>query len=138
MGEAAPHLDLPAGKDAITPMADWAEARAAALGLDAGTVFAVRLCVEEAVTNIVRYAYDGEPGDHHVIGLDADLRDGSACFSVVDGGRPFDPVSAEEPGREGTILDATVGGRGIRLMRQFTKAMRYERRDGRNRLTLVF
>lgn len=137
MSDGLARIEAQADKDVITDLAEWAEARAARLALNDETQSLIRLCIEEAVTNIIRHAYDDGPA-HHVICVESGTENGAPCFIVSDDGRPFDPVAADEPGREGNILDATVGGRGIRLMRKFTKAMRYDRRDGRNHLTLFF
>ncbi len=131
------HLEVSGSEECIIAAADWAEARAVALALESHSVFAVRLCMEEAVTNLVRHAYDDEPS-RHVIALDAWSSDDATIFTITDDGRAFDPVTADDPGREGTILDASVGGRGLRLMRRFTKSMRYSRKNGLNCLSLVF
>jgi anti-sigma regulatory factor (Ser/Thr protein kinase) len=37
-----------------------------------------------------------------------------------------------------SLEEAKVGDLGIHLMRSFASGMHYERRDGRNRLTLQF
>ncbi len=56
------------------------------------------------------------------------------CFS--DDGTPFDPTTAimkEKPFEE---LDG--GGMGLGMIRKTASDIRYERKDGRNELTLVF
>lgn len=131
------HLDLSAAKDCIIAAADWAEAAITGFGLNADLAFAARLCVEEAVTNIVRYAYE-EEATARPLSLSASVFGGQAMIIVEDKGRPFDPLTAEIPAREGHILDATIGGRGLRLMRAFTSGMTYERLGDHNRLMMAF
>ncbi len=130
-------VELVAGLSAITAAAEWIAAWAGAHGLESDTAFAMRLCVEEAVTNIVSYAYDDDPGRHRVV-VTAAADAGGARVTVVDDGRPFDPAAAREPGREDSIQTATIGGRGIRLMRRFSQGLAHSRADGRNTLSLSF
>jgi anti-sigma regulatory factor (Ser/Thr protein kinase) len=128
-------LEVAASKAAIAQAAEWAECWAEAQSLDHDTRFAIRLCVEEATVNIVSYAYDDTPG---LIILEAAPFAGGARITILDDGRPFDVVRATDPGREEDIHSATVGGRGIRLMRAFSQGIDYERVGDRNRLTLIF
>ncbi len=136
-GAEADTVELTAGRAAITAAAEWIDAWARAHGLDADAVFAMRLCVEEAVTNIVSYAYDDDPAGHRVT-VAAAAQPGGARVTIVDDGRPFDVAAAEDRGREGNIQSATVGGRGIRLMRKFSHGLTHARADGRNVLSLTF
>ena len=136
-GGEADRVELTAGMAAITVAADWIDAWARAHGLDADSAFAMRLCVEEAVTNIVFYAYDDDPG-RHLVTVAAAAQPGGARVTIVDDGRPFDVAAARDRGREGTIETATIGGRGIRLMRKFSEGLSHARTDGRNVLSLTF
>jgi anti-sigma regulatory factor (Ser/Thr protein kinase) len=136
-GGEADTVELTAGMAAITAAADWIDAWARAHELGADAAFAMRLCVEEAVTNIVSYAYDDDPG-RHVLAVEAVAEAGGARVTIVDDGRPFDAAAAHDPGREGSIETATVGGRGIRLMRSFSRGLSHTRSAGRNRLSLTF
>lgn len=126
-----------AEKAIIFELTEWAEAWATAHGLDQETAFAVRLCVEEAVTNIVFYAYDDDhaPGD---VSVTAARTSEGVMVTITDQGRPFDVATADDPGREGDIMSATIGGRGIRLMRSFSNRLAYQRLGQSNRLTLTF
>lgn len=130
-------LELSADQRAITEASEWAQARAAECNMDADTLFAVQLCVEETVTNVVTYAFD-TTSRPPVIALSAWYENARFRVEVMDNGTPFDPISMQSPGREGTIENATIGGRGLRLIRAFTKAIEY-RHDGEfNRFTLTF
>jgi serine/threonine-protein kinase RsbW len=96
---------------------------------------ALQLCLEEAVANIIMYgAMDG--GLEIAIELE---RDGQTLIArIEDNGRPFDPTQKPSPRPAITLEDAKIGNLGIHLMRSFASHMDYERRKGRNRLTLRF
>jgi serine/threonine-protein kinase RsbW len=90
----------------------WAAQHAKAAGFDKDAVFAIELAVGEAVTNIIRHAYDNQPG--HKIHLSLTIDDTKFSLQILDFGRKFDPDSLPPPN-----LDAPrEGGYGIFLMKQ--------------------
>ena len=98
--------------------------------------FAVQLCLEEAVANVIMY---GGPVDGRLeIAVEVERGDGTLVARIEDNGRQFDPTRAPAPSPATSLEEARVGDLGIHLMRSFADGMHYERRDGRNRLTLRF
>ena len=94
----------------------------------------VLLAVEEAVTNVIRYAYgDGEG----LIRLTAACRDGNLVFELRDSGQAFDPTQVPEADVTLPAEERTPGGLGLLLVRRIMDEVRYQRTDGENRLTLV-
>jgi Histidine kinase-like ATPase domain len=57
---------------------------------------------------------------------------------IEDTGSKFDPTQFPALSMAKSLEDAKVGDYGIHLMRSFASGMHYERREGRNRLTLRF
>jgi serine/threonine-protein kinase RsbW len=96
--------------------------------------FAVQLCLEEAVANVIMYGGT----DRLEIAVEVERNDGALVALIEDNGRQFDPTQAPAPSRATSLQDATIGDLGIHLMRSFASGMHYERRNGRNRLTLRF
>ena len=94
--------------------------------------FAVQLCLEEAVANIIMYG--GAKYDAIVIAVELERHYGSLVARIEDNGRQFDPTRAPGPVPAASLDEAKVGDLGIHLMRSFANGMDYERRDGRNRL----
>lgn len=96
--------------------------------------YVVELALEEILTNIVRYAYAAQAGP-----IDVHMRrdPDTLVLAFEDAGRPFDPTLRDASPAGGALETATVGGRGILMMRNLTESMRYERRGDRNRLELV-
>lgn len=119
----------------------WAEDVVGRMGVSTSTSFAIRLCLEEAFSNIVRHSFvdgvDGSKIDKN-IHLTLERSDSAVMMTIEDGGIAFDPRSVTAPAAPQSIEDAIVGGQGINLMRQFTQQMDYERLDRRNRLRLRF
>ncbi len=59
-------------------------------------------------------------------------------LTVEDDGPAFDPLLQPEADTESDLDDRAIGGLGLHLIRGFARALRYERGDGRNRLTALF
>ena len=98
--------------------------------------FAVQLCLEEAVANIIMYG--AAKDDALVIAVELERNCGALVARIEDNGRQFDPTRAPPPAPAASLDEAKVGDLGIHLMRSFANGMDYERRNGRNRLTLRF
>src|SRR6266702_5904351 len=98
--------------------------------------FAVQLCLEEAVANIIMYG--AARGDRLEIAVELERNGGTLVARIEDNGRQFDPTRAPPPAVATSLEQAKVGDLGIHLMRSFASGMDYELRNGRNRLTLRF
>lgn len=97
-------------------------------------VFNLNLVLEEAVVNIINYAYPKE--DHQWIYLSAKLQDGTIILVLTDTGKEFDPTIAPEADITLSADEREIGGLGIFLIRQIMNEVKYERIDGKNVLTL--
>ena len=106
-----------------------------AIQLDEATATNVCLAVEEAVVNVMRYAYtDGSKGE---IRVSATASSDKLTFEIRDDGKPFDPTAAENPDITLSARQRPIGGLGIFLMRQYMDAMSYKREFDSNVLTLT-
>lgn len=115
---------------AIGPAEAWLEQHGA--GPDAA--YLALLAIEELVTNSMKYGYDD--GAEHTIEIVFTVEGATLTVTVIDDGRPFDPLAAPEPDLDVPVEERGAGGLGIFLLRKMADAMSYERRDGTNRVTL--
>jgi anti-sigma regulatory factor (Ser/Thr protein kinase) len=116
-------------------LARWVETRMEGEG-SADLKFAVALCLEEAVANIVMHR--GAMRDEIKIAVQIESDGKSLTATIEDNGRSFDPTQLVPPARAASLDAATVGDLGVHLIRSFSSNMEYARRSGRNRLTLRF
>jgi anti-sigma regulatory factor (Ser/Thr protein kinase) len=116
-------------------LAGWIEGFAGQ-GMSPDVSFAVQLCLEEAVANIIMYG--AAKDDRLEIAVELERNGGTLVARIEDNGRQFDPTRAPSPSVATSLEEAKIGDLGIHLMRSFASGMDYERRDGRNRLTLQF
>lgn len=94
----------------------------------------VRLAVEEAVVNVIDYAYpEGVEGDIEI----KLMTDGNSFrVQIIDSGIPFDPTAQVRADTSLSAEERQIGGLGILLVRELMDSINYERIDGKNILTL--
>lgn len=119
----------------LRPLSIWALETARQLGCPAERCPDVDLCLTEVVANVIRHGYTDDALHEILIELDREPR--ALVLSVEDDARPFDPL-AQPVLQPRSLEEARPAGRGIALFRSTADSVRYERREGRNRLTLRF
>jgi serine/threonine-protein kinase RsbW len=119
----------------LSRLSSWIEDAAQSCALDPTTSFAVQLCVDEAVANIVTHGDDAK-ASRIVVTLQ---RVADECvLQIEDDGPPFDPTRVADPKPATSLETAKIGGLGVHLMRKYSTGMHYERAAGQNRLRLTF
>ena len=118
----------------ITRLYEFIEEMGNDFSLSPDIVFNLNLVLEEAVVNVINYAYPKE--DHQYIYLSATMKDGSIVLVLTDTGKEFDPTAAPEADITLSADERQIGGLGIFLIRQIMNEVRYERIDNKNILTL--
>lgn len=118
----------------ITRLYEFIEEMGNDFSLSPDIVFNLNLVLEEAVVNVINYAYPKE--DHQYIYLSATMKDGSIVLVLTDTGKEFDPTAAPEADITLSADERQIGGLGIFLIRQIMNEVRYERIEGKNVLTL--
>jgi serine/threonine-protein kinase RsbW len=118
----------------------WVEAIVAEHAIPPDTAFSIHLCLEEAISNVIRHGYSGQPG--HTLTADyASPKAHELIFTIEDQAPAFDPLDPsliEELPAPVAEDFLRPGGRGILLMRRFSSSIAYQRLADGNRLTIGF
>lgn len=114
----------------IPTLAEWIDS----LDLPQELNMPINLALEEAVSNVMLYAYPGSSGQ---VLVEAEHSAEQITFTISDSGIPFDPTAQTEPDLTLTAEERPIGGLGIHLVKQIMDSIRYERKDNRNILTLT-
>ena len=115
----------------IPVLAQWIDS----LDLPESLHMPINLALEEAVSNIMLYAYpEGEKGEIHI---EARKEDNRITFVITDSGKPFDPTAVAEPDITLSAEDRAIGGLGIHLVKQIMDSVKYEYIDGKNILVMT-
>ena len=119
----------------VSQLEGWLETVSRELECPESLIPSLNLALEEAVTNVILYAYP--KGIYGPVELDA-LREGNSLkFVLSDSGKPFDPTARPDADVNASLEDRQIGGLGIHLVRSIMDAVSYEYRDGRNILTMT-
>lgn len=97
--------------------------------------YAIYLCLEEMVTNVISYAWPDD-GDEHTIAIRLSVDDEFIKVEIEDDGLEFNPVTFGEPDTTLSVEDRPIGGLGIHLVKQTMDDVFYQRVEGRNVLIL--
>lgn len=95
----------------------------------------LKLAIEEAVVNVINYAYPA--GEKGKISIEASATDTALKFKISDTGVAFAPTDAPDVDTSLTAEERQIGGLGIFLVRQLMDTINYERIEGKNVLTLT-
>lgn len=118
----------------VPQLTDFVDLVCEKVNFDAATTMQMNLAMEEAVVNVMNYAYpEGTTGDIHIVAAANDKR---LKFIISDNGIPFDPTMRKEVDTTLSAEERPIGGLGIHLVTQLMDSINYERKDNMNVLTL--
>jgi sigma-B regulation protein RsbU (phosphoserine phosphatase) len=94
----------------------------------------LNLAIEEAVVNVMDYAYsEGQRGD---VDIEVTADQQWLTFVISDTGIAFDPTAKEDVDTTLSAEERPIGGLGIFLVRQLMDVIDYKREGNKNVLTL--
>lgn len=102
-------------------------------------LFKTQLIVEELLTNIAKYSYEGKANKtvNFVCGYVYFDGKKSILIQLTDNGLPFDPfMDAKTPDVDTPIEDRQIGGLGLFLVKEVATHYTYARIDGINQIQI--
>ena len=103
-------------------------------GVEPKKVFNVELTLEEALVNIMNYAYEGKAGDIEVV-CRSDNREWFVV-EIIDSGKAFDVTSVPPPDLTTDLSERKVGGLGLLFIKSLIDGAAYRREGEKNVLEL--
>ncbi|MBP5776026.1 MAG: ATP-binding protein [Prevotella sp.] len=128
------HLTLPNDIEAIHQLNEFIDKFCEEEGIGMNIAMSLNLAIEEAVVNVMNYAYP--VGTVGYVDIEAEADEKNVTFVISDTGKPFDPTRKEEPDITLSAEERPVGGLGIHLVRQIMDTITYDYADHKNILTL--
>jgi len=115
---------------------DEIDAHLAPLPVSPKRKYAVRLALDELLSNVIRYAYDDDA--RHRIDLKLET-DAPFHLTIADDGKPFDPTAdAPPPVLDGPVEDRPIGGLGLHILKKMGLRLAYRREANRNVVRVDF
>ena len=108
---------FPAQYESLEKVRQFVAQQAEKCGYKENEVFGIKIAVDEAFTNIINHAYQGECIEE----VHCSCIENKKGFTVkmVDSGRPFDPENIPEPDLKSSLEERVMGGLGVHLMRSY-------------------
>lgn len=120
----------------ISKLGEWTRIICNRNGIsDHTSLFNIQLAVEEAVVNVMNYAYPGQK--NQPIYLEAKVEESAIDFIIRDNGVQYDPTQNESPDIDLPTEECNIGGLGVFLYTQLLDAVTYKYENNQNVLTLT-
>ena len=119
----------------VKELSDFVKDVVGRLGVESSMARKLRLAVEEAVVNVMEYAYPA--GMEGKVTVSIRWNGKRLKFVITDTGVVFDPTETAQTDTSLSAEDRPIGGLGILLVRELMDFINYERIDGQNILTLI-
>ena len=127
-------LVLPCDLQEVPRLNAFVEEVCQEVGFDQIVTAQMKVAVEEAVVNVMKYAYPA--GQQRDVTIEAASNDARLKFTIIDCGKPFDPTVQSAADTTLPAKERKIGGLGIHIIRQNMDSINYERIDQLNVLTL--
>lgn len=125
--------------DEISLSLAWIDSIARGLDLSEDQDYALRLCAEELLTNVVLHNRQSSPdGSALRLRITLAAKADGAVLTIEDSGVPFDIVNAPSRTADQPLDRLQPGGLGVGLVKRFASGLEYQRIQDRNKVIAEF
>ena len=128
-------LTIAATVENIETVTDFVNEQLEALDCPMKAQMQIDIAIDELFGNIAHYAYNPDVGDAtvRVEVIDAPL---SVIITFIDGGVPYDPLTAADPDTSLSAEERSLGGLGIFMVKKSMDEITYRYENGSNILSI--
>lgn len=124
------------GLEEVSRLPLFLEDIAGETAMDAAEMMSLNVALEEALVNVIRYAYPQSEIGKIVLSSVWDKKNRELCFCLKDWGKAFDPLTVPEADVTLSLEERPIGGLGIFLMRKIMDEVAYKREGDCNVLIM--
>lgn len=95
----------------------------------------IDIAIDELFSNIAHYAYTPDVGNA-TVRVEVTQEPLAVIITFIDGGVPYDPLTAADPDITLSAQERQVGGLGIYMVKKSMDEITYEYKDGKNILSI--
>jgi serine/threonine-protein kinase RsbW len=130
------HDTFPGRYENLEKICDLVSDEAILAGFDDSAVYAIQTAVDEACSNIIEHAYQGE--DRGTIEITVNTEADCLTIRLIDTGKPFDPTKIPEPDINASLEERDNHGLGLFFMNKLMDDISFEfSKETGNILTMV-
>jgi serine/threonine-protein kinase RsbW len=104
-------------------------------GIDEAACYEVRLALEEAISNTIKYGYDDQ--QPRTIYVRVEFENRELLLEIEDDANEFNPLEAPAPDLSLPVEQKPIGRLGIYLMRSIMDQVDYRRVGTKNMLRMI-
>lgn len=129
-------LKLPSETDNLEIIREVVSKVASKVGFTTDDVSKIELAVDEACTNVIKHAYDGNSKNY--IEVEIEIENNKFTVIVTDRGKGFNPKRIKVPDMKEYLEEMRVGGLGIYLMESLMDKVDFKIKPGvKNQVKLI-
>jgi anti-sigma regulatory factor (Ser/Thr protein kinase) len=111
-------------------LTEWGDS----IQLATDSISRINICLDELFTNIVSYGFEDDL--EHIVEFTIIADNNQVTISIEDSGVEFNPLEKVDPDFPENVEEAKIGGLGIHIIRKLMDNVNYERKKGKNCLTM--
>ena len=119
----------------IEAVTDFVNEQLEALDCPVKAQMQIGIAIDELFGNIAQYAYNPDVGEA-TVRVEVQQEPLGVVITFIDGGVPYDPLTAAEPDTTLPAEDRPLGGLGIFMVRKTMDEITYRYENGRNILSI--
>ena len=135
MGEGCV-ITVPAAAESIDKITEFINAELEKLDCPKKTQKQIDIAADEIFSNIAHYAYESKDGSAE-IRLEKGDNPKAVTLTFTDSGIPYNPLEKPDPDVTLSADEREIGGLGIYIVKKTMDEVNYERKDGKNILSVT-
>ncbi len=129
-------LRIPSQTDNLELIRVFVSKLAEKVGFDSDDIGKIELAIDEACTNVIKHAYDGDRSKPLDVAIQIDFQ--KFTIVVTDQGKGFNPKKVNIPNMDKYLAELRVGGLGIYLIKTLMDEVDYNIKPGvKNQVRMV-
>ena len=128
-------LTIAATVENIGTVTDFVNAQLEALDCPMKAQMQIDIAIDELFGNIAQYAYNPDMGEV-TVRVEVIEEPLSVVITFIDGGVPYDPLTAADPDTTLSAEERAIGGLGIFMVKKTMDEITYRYEGGKNILSI--
>ena len=128
-------MTIPSSTRYLEDVREFVTKKARSAEFSESVVEQLKIAVDEACTNVIKHAYDGE--GEHVIDIAVIISRDKLVVRLRDRGRSFDPTTYSEPNLIQFAKSRKAGGLGVHIINRLMDRVEYRTQGDVNECRLV-
>jgi len=128
-------MTIPSSTRYLEDVREFVTKKARSAEFSESVVEQLKIAVDEACTNVIKHAYDGE--GEHVIDIAVIISRDKLVVRLRDRGRSFDPNTYSEPNLIQFAKSRKAGGLGVHIINRLMDRVEYRTQGDVNECRLV-